>query len=74
MVETVTLRSARFRAEREADWRLLESLVTQAERRGLHRMDYAAARDLAAASQELRGWRAAVLGEGFARHVARATP
>jgi uncharacterized membrane protein SpoIIM required for sporulation len=48
MVETVTLRSARFRAEREADWRLLESLVTQAERRGLHRMDYAAARDLAA--------------------------
>lgn len=48
MVETLTLRSARFRAEREADWRLLESLVTQAERRGLHRMDYAAARDLAA--------------------------
>ncbi|MFM7336167.1 MAG: stage II sporulation protein M [Tabrizicola sp.] len=48
MAETVTLRSARFRAEREADWRLLESLVTQAERRGLHRMDYAAARDLAA--------------------------
>jgi ribonuclease D len=27
------------------------------------------ARDLAAASQELRGWRAAVLGEGFARRV-----
>ena len=48
MAETVTLRSARFRAEREADWRLLESLVTQAERRGLHRMDYSAARDLAA--------------------------
>ncbi len=48
MAETVTLRSARFRAEREADWRLLESLVTQAERRGLHRMDFAAARDLAA--------------------------
>jgi uncharacterized membrane protein SpoIIM required for sporulation len=48
MAETVTLRSARFRAEREADWRLLESLVTQAERRGLQRMDYAAARDLAA--------------------------
>jgi uncharacterized membrane protein SpoIIM required for sporulation len=48
MAETVTLRSARFRAEREADWRLLETLVTQAERRGLHRMDYAAARDLAA--------------------------
>lgn len=48
MEPTVTLRSARFRAEREADWRLLESLVTQAERRGLHRMDFAAARDLAA--------------------------
>lgn len=48
MAETVTLRSARFRAEREADWRLLESLVTQSERRGLHRMDFAAARDLAA--------------------------
>lgn len=48
MAETLTLRSARFRAEREADWRLLESLVTQAERRGLHRMDYSAARDLAA--------------------------
>jgi ribonuclease D len=29
------------------------------------------ARDLAAASQELRGWRAAVLGEGFARLVQR---
>lgn len=48
MAETLTLRSARFRAEREADWRLLETLVTQAERRGLHRMDFAAARDLAA--------------------------
>lgn len=48
MEQKVTLRSARFRAEREADWKLLESLVAQAERRGLHRMDYAAARDLAA--------------------------
>lgn len=48
MDQTVTLRSARFRAERESDWRLLESLVTQAEKRGLQRMDYAAARDLAA--------------------------
>lgn len=48
MDQTLTLRSARFRAEREADWRLLESLVTQAERRGLHRMDFASARDLAA--------------------------
>lgn len=48
MSQTSTLRSARFRAEREADWRLLETLVTQAERRGLQRMDYSAARDLAA--------------------------
>ena len=46
--QTSLMRSARFRAEREADWHLLEALVTQAERRGLQRMDYAAARDLAA--------------------------
>lgn len=48
MDQTLLLRSARFRAEREADWRLLESLVTEVERRGLHRMDFASARDLAA--------------------------
>jgi uncharacterized membrane protein SpoIIM required for sporulation len=48
MDPTITLRSARFRAEREDDWRRLESLVTQAERRGLQRMDFTAARDLAA--------------------------
>lgn len=48
MEPIVSLRSARFRAERESDWRLLESLVTQAERRGLQRMDFASARDLAA--------------------------
>jgi uncharacterized membrane protein SpoIIM required for sporulation len=48
MDQTGLMRSARFRAEREADWRLLEGLVIQAEQRGLHRMDYAAARDLAA--------------------------
>lgn len=45
---TGVLRSARFRAEREADWRTLEKLVTEAERKGLHRMEFAAARDLAA--------------------------
>lgn len=44
----VNLRSARFRAEREADWRLLESLVARAEARGLHRMSFDDARDLAA--------------------------
>jgi len=42
------LRSTRFRTEREADWRLLEKLVAEAERKGLHRMEFAAARDLAA--------------------------
>jgi uncharacterized membrane protein SpoIIM required for sporulation len=42
------LRSARFRAEREADWRLLETLVTRAEKVGLHRMTYTDARDIAA--------------------------
>lgn len=41
------LRSARFRAEREADWRRLEHLLTLAETRGLRRMDYVEARDLA---------------------------
>ena len=48
MDQTGLMRSARFRAEREADWRLLESLVTEAEQRGLHRMEFSAARDLAA--------------------------
>lgn len=41
------IRSARFRAEREADWRKLEALVTEAETRGLQSMSFAAARDLA---------------------------
>ncbi len=41
------IRSSRFRAEREADWRRLEALVMQAERSGLQHMDFADARDLA---------------------------
>lgn len=41
------MRSARFRKEREADWRRLEQLVLLAESRGLQRMDFAQARDLA---------------------------
>ncbi len=41
------MRSARFRKEREADWRRLEGLVLQAEGKGLQRMDFADARDLA---------------------------
>lgn len=42
------IRSARFRQEREADWRRLETLVGQAERQGLQRMSFSDARDLAA--------------------------
>ncbi|MBD1546856.1 stage II sporulation protein M [Roseibium aggregatum] len=41
------MRSARFRKEREADWRRLEGLVIEAEGKGLQRMDFADARDLA---------------------------
>mgnify|MGYP001795344457 CR=1 FL=1 len=41
------IRSARFRAEREVDWRRLEHLVGQAETRGLQNMGFADARDLA---------------------------
>ncbi|WP_170560514.1 stage II sporulation protein M [Ruegeria atlantica] len=48
MAESDLIRSARFRKEREADWQHLETLVAQAERVGLQRMDFAAARDLAA--------------------------
>ncbi len=46
------MRSARFRAEREADWRRLEELVTRAERRGMQAMGYAEARDLAASYRQ----------------------
>lgn len=48
MADSDLIRSARFRKEREADWRRLERLVEQAERQGLQRMNFAAARDLAA--------------------------
>ena len=41
------IRSARFRAEREADWHKLAALVDKAEARGLHRMSFEEARDLA---------------------------
>jgi uncharacterized membrane protein SpoIIM required for sporulation len=40
------LRSARFRAEREAQWRNLEALVSQAETRGTRRMGYHDVRNL----------------------------
>lgn len=42
------IRSARFRAEREADWKRLEQLVSVAEDTGLQRMSFEQARDLAA--------------------------
>ncbi len=46
------MRSARFRAEREADWRRLEELVTRAERRGMQAMGYTEARDLASSYRQ----------------------
>ena len=40
------IRSARFRLEREAVWRRLETLVNKAEKNGLQSMDFADTRDL----------------------------
>lgn len=48
MAASDLIRSARFRAEREADWRRLEILVGQAESRGLQNMGFKDVRDLAA--------------------------
>jgi len=50
--QTDLIRSARFRKEREADWKRLEALVTQAESQGLRRMSFGEARDLAALYRE----------------------
>lgn len=44
---TALIRSARFRAEREADWRALEHIVTKAEKRGLQALDFEEAQALA---------------------------
>lgn len=52
MEQTDLMRSARFRREREAGWRRLEELVARAERLGLHRMNFAEARDLAASYRQ----------------------
>lgn len=41
------VRSARFRAERESDWRRLEALVGRVERQGVRSLDFAEARELA---------------------------
>ncbi len=45
---TATIRSARFRAEREAEWTRLEDLIGKAEKGGAQSMSFAEARDLAA--------------------------
>lgn len=42
------MRSARFRTEREADWKRLEALVAEAETSGIQAMSFASARDLSA--------------------------
>ncbi|WP_120635714.1 stage II sporulation protein M [Ruegeria sp. EL01] len=47
MSDTDLIRSARFRQEREGDWRKLSDLVDKAEGQGLHRMNFQEARDLA---------------------------
>ena len=47
MSDADLIRSARFRQEREGDWRRLADLVDKAEGQGLHRMSFQEARDLA---------------------------
>ncbi|MEM7058784.1 MAG: stage II sporulation protein M [Pseudomonadota bacterium] len=42
-----TIRSARFRAERENDWKRLDAIVTQTEKRGVRSLSFSDARDLA---------------------------
>lgn len=48
MEDSVRLRSARFRAEREDDWRRLSLIVTRAENHGVHALSFEDARDMAA--------------------------
>ncbi|MGB0412035.1 MAG: stage II sporulation protein M [Pikeienuella sp.] len=47
MQEQARLRSARFRAEREADWKRLDAIVTRAEKQGVRSLNFDDARDLA---------------------------
>lgn len=47
MEERARLRSARFRAEREADWKRLETVVKRAEKEGVRSLNFEDARDLA---------------------------
>ena len=44
--ESDLMRSARFRQEREGDWRRLETLITAAERNGLQSMSFSETRDM----------------------------
>lgn len=53
---TDLIRSSRFRAEREADWRRLEALVQEAERHGIHNMDFSSARDLSELYRQATTW------------------
>ncbi|WP_112322434.1 stage II sporulation protein M [Oceanibium sediminis] len=46
-VAAALIRSVRFRAEREADWRALEHIVTKAEKRGLQSLTFQEAQSLA---------------------------
>jgi len=43
----LSIRSSRFRAKREADWKALETLVTQAERKGQRSLSFEEAVQLA---------------------------
>lgn len=47
MQEQAHLRSARFRAERENDWKRLETIVNRAEKQGVRSLNFEDARDLA---------------------------
>ena len=47
MSSEATIRSARFRAEREADWKRLDEIVTTTEKRGVRSLDFDDAQDLA---------------------------
>ncbi|RKQ96236.1 stage II sporulation protein M [Maricaulis maris] len=47
MSEVQPIRSTRFRAEREADWRALEVLIKRVESRGSHRLSFDESRALA---------------------------
>lgn len=47
MSTEAAIRSARFRAEREADWKRLDAIVTQTEKRGVRSLSFDDARDLA---------------------------